>query len=131
MHIRALDLGTRPLRPCDIEVLLRRRIATESHVSAARWQKLLELIQILRANGPYPEVWGHFFVDDLHLVTRNPANRTSVRLGVDWKDYGPLRDGLPDMHFRLRVKSENANLSKDVRTQDPREVEQVLLAAFV
>jgi hypothetical protein len=130
MRIVTLELDTDPPEPRDIEVPLRRLASSPERLVAARWQKLLELIQVLRADGPYPEAWGHILGHELYLSPGNPANRVTVRVRADWQDFAPLRDGMPEMHYRLKIQQRGAKLSRDARAKTPEEVEQIIREAF-
>lgn len=54
----------------------------------------------------------------------------SVTLRVDWRDYAPLRDGIPQMHYRIEIKRPGQNLTEEARAQNSAECERVLRQAF-
>jgi hypothetical protein len=54
----------------------------------------------------------------------------SVSVRVDWRDYAPLRDGLPEMHYRLQVERPGATLTEDVRAKDVFEAARSIREAF-
>jgi hypothetical protein len=57
-----------------------------------------------------------------HVVT--------VEIEADWLDYGPVQDGVPVMHYRIRVRGPRAKLSDEVRVKDPDEVRKIIYKAF-
>jgi hypothetical protein len=128
MQIIILDLDSDPPEWCDIEIPLRRLASSPQPVVAARWSKFLELVEVLRADGPHPEVQGLILCDELMLTRR--GNLATVRVRVDWRDYAPLRDGLPEMHYRVQIEPRFAKLSREVRTRSPEEVEGIIREAF-
>lgn len=130
MRIITVDLRGESDSPCDIEGPLQRLAAEFDTLSAIRWQKLLELVRALRADGPNPTAWGLILGEELQLSPPNPANRASARIWVDWRDYGPVENGLPVMHYRIQVQRPGSRLSAEVRTADPDEVRQVIWEAF-
>jgi hypothetical protein len=82
-----------------------------------------------RAQHPDPAMWGKPL--DRELLRRfppKPGIQVSVR--VDWQDYAPLREGLPEMHYRLQVKRPGKTLSEDRRANDPVDAERILCEAF-
>jgi hypothetical protein len=135
MKIVALDLDADSPERCDVEVLLveillRRLASSQDRLVAAKWQKLLELVEALCADGPYPEAWGHVQGDELYLSPSKPANPVTVRVRADWRDFGPVVDGLPEMHYRLQIERRGAKLSRDARARSPEEAERIIREAF-
>jgi hypothetical protein len=57
-----------------------------------------------------------------------PGVRISVR--IDWHDYAPLRDGLPEMHYRFQVERPGKTVSEDARAKDLVEAERIICEAF-
>jgi hypothetical protein len=129
MRIVTADLSAGSLEPCDIEVPLGRLASSPDRRAAARWQMLLCLVQVLRSECRYPEVWGAIVGDVLHL---QPDERQTVcaRVWADAPDYGPVRDGLPALYYRVQVTREGTPLSTDLRTERPEEVARLLEQAF-
>ncbi len=131
MRITILDLEAEPPDFCDVEVALQRRASSPIPLIAAKWQKLLDLVRVLRADGLQPEARALIVGEELSLFPRNPANRiVNVRVRVDWQDYAPLRDGLPELHYRLQIERPGAKLSKDARTRSPEEAGQIIREAL-
>lgn len=58
------------------------------------------------------------------------APKTRVGVRADWQDYAPLRDGVPDMHYRFEVRCPGQPMSTDARTKDLAEAERILRDAF-
>jgi hypothetical protein len=71
-------------------------------------------------------------VDHLVLfpVDGRDPDRVSVELMADWRDHGPVRNGLPVMHYRVRVKRPATKLSEETRTDSPDEVRRIIYRAF-
>jgi hypothetical protein len=130
MRLLTLDLHVDPPQACDIEVPLRRLASSPERLVAAQWQKLLELVQTLHEDGPYPEAWGQVLGDELYVSPENDANRVVVRVRADWRDHAPWRDGLPEMHYRLQIERSGAELSEDARARSPEEVRRIIYEAF-
>jgi hypothetical protein len=131
MRIVTIDLDAGPdERFCDVEGPLQRLASSPERLVAARWQMLLDLARVLRADGPAPEAWGLILGDELSLSPGTPANKVTVQVRADWKDHAPLRDGLPEMHYRLQIKRPGAKLSTDARARTPEEVERLIREAF-
>jgi hypothetical protein len=130
MRITGLDLDADPPKRCDAEDLLERRTSDPDRVSAARWQMLLALVRVLRAEGSHPEAWGFLLGRELQLYPGNADNPESVRVWADWPDYGPVRDGIPVMHYRLQVKRRGATRTRDARASSAEEAGRIIQEAF-
>jgi hypothetical protein len=130
MRIRTLDLTANTPELCDLDVPLRRLAASPEPLTAARWQKLRELVQRLGVDGPYSEAWGQVLCDELYLYPPGAANGVTVRASADWYDYAPLEAGRPVMHYRLRVQRQGAEFTEDVRTQRLEEADRMIREAF-
>ena len=116
---------------CDIDVPLLPLADSPEPLTAARWKKVLDLIRHLRSGGPDAEVWAHVFGNTLYLHPAHARERgVSIKLWIDWRDHGPMRDGLPVLHYRLQIQRPGSRLSEDARTEDPEEVRQILCRAF-
>lgn len=98
---------------------------------ARRGRMLLELVDYLESHGPAPSAFGHLSGQELWLTPANRYNKARVHIGVDGRDYGPLRDGLPEMHYRL-VISRRAGLPphREERVSELSEVERLIWEAF-
>jgi hypothetical protein len=130
MRITATAPDADPPKSCDAEDLLQRVASGPDLLSAARSQMLLALVRLLRADGPHPKVWGYLLGRQLHLWLHNPANSVSVEVWPDWRDYGPARNGLPVMHYRIQVKRRGATLTQDARAGSAAEADRVIREAF-
>jgi hypothetical protein len=114
----------------DIVSPLRALSADPDRLAAARGRMLLDLVEYLHAQGPAPRACGHLLLDELILFPAHPSRKVSVRVWADWPDYGPARDGLPVMHYRLQVQRPGSHLSWDERAATPAEAERVIWQAF-
>ena len=130
MRIVTLDLDAKSHEFCDIAIPLQRLATSPDRVVAARWQMLLDLVEVLRVDGLHPTAYAQIICDELDLWPGNPANRVHVRVWVDWKDFAPLRDGLPEMHYRLQIKRPGRIATKDARSRDAEEVNRIIREAF-
>jgi hypothetical protein len=82
-----------------------------------------------RALNPDPTTWGNRLSREMRRrFPPKPGVLVSVR--VDWRDYAPLRDGLPEMHFRFQVQRPGTAISQDARAKDPLEAERIICEAF-
>jgi hypothetical protein len=82
-----------------------------------------------RALNPDPTTWGNRLIrEKMQRFPPKPGVRVSVR--VDWRDYAPLRDGLPEMHYRFQVKRPGRTITEDARAKDPVEAERIICEAF-
>src|SRR5262245_10775989 len=126
MHIiNLLDRETQ-----NIQAAVLAMVGSEDRLQAAKGQRFLELVKHLQSQGPAPTACGLIVLDELWLTPANRANRASVRVWVDWLDNGPLRDGLPAMHYRLQAERPGASLSRDTRAKTPEEASQAIFEAF-
>ena len=107
------------------------RSATGSQViDSSSPASLLELVNHLEARGPAPDAFAHLNGDELWLTPANRYNRARVHVAVVWRDYGPVRDGLPEMHYRLSIRRDGMSLSREERSSDLAEVERAICGAF-
>ena len=114
----------------DIKVPLRLMAESDDPLTAAKGERLLELVRRLEAQGPAPCVTGLVSRGQLWLNAHRPHPRVSVRVWVDWPDYGPVQDGLPLVHYRIQADRPGSPLTTDARARSPEEVEPVLWKAF-
>jgi len=113
----------------DIKNPLRKLAASPKPVPAHKGRLLLELALHLE-NCPGPRVVGHLMLEDLWLQAGGRGN-ASVRVSVDWQDYGPLDNGLPLMHYRVWLKRPNEVLSQETRTGDVDEAARAVVKALI
>jgi hypothetical protein len=118
------------VEPGDVEARLIRLASGDDCLAARKAQMLLELVRRLQAQEAGPRTSGCYFPGELLLTSADPADRVSVRILVDWQDYGPQRDGLPVMHYRLQFRRAGAKLSTDARAQSLEDVERIVWEAF-
>ncbi len=82
-----------------------------------------------RALNPEPTTGENRLLSEMRVrFPPKPSILVSVR--VDWRDYAPLREGLPEMHYRFQVKRPGKPITEDARTKDPVEAERILCEAF-
>ncbi len=91
---------------------------------------LADLVRHLEAGGPTPRVVGLVLRGELRLIPVGAQPTVSAMASVDWPEHGPVRDGLPVMHYRLRVKRPASPLSAELRTDSPNEAARFLLQAI-
>ena len=114
----------------DIKPVLRRLAESTDPIAACRGRMLLDLVGLLEARGPAPSAFSSLVRDELWFTPANRHNRARVGVRVDWRDRGPIRDGLPAMHYRLSIRQGGARLSRDERTTEPSRVDDLIRAAF-
>jgi len=94
-----------------------------------RDREMKKFIDEWRALHPDPGTWGNL----LSLEMRHrfpPEPGVCVSVWVDWRDYAPLRDGLPEMHYRFQVKRPEKTITEDARTKDLVAAERIICEAF-
>ena len=114
----------------DIKPTIRHLVADANPLAARKGRMLLELVSHLEARGPAPAAFAYLSGDELWLTPANRYNRARVHVAVDWRDYGPVRDGYPEMYYRLSVRRGGASLSREERSGDLSEVERAICEAF-
>jgi len=108
--------------------------ASPNAVVAAKWQRLLELVNRLEADGERPELFGHFrsSPDSVEqTLWLHPAWETSghcaLRLTIDWYDRAaPKENGLPPLHFRISTHDKAGQILREARRATAPEAEQVV-----
>lgn len=90
----------------DIKGSLRRMTAGSDALQALRGRLLLELVRGLE-EAAGPRVVAILILRELVLSVGSRVASPVVRVGVDWRDYGPLRDGLPIAHYRVRIHAQS------------------------
>jgi hypothetical protein len=130
MRILTLNVDAGSLEPGDIEGSIQRLAASPDRLTAARGGMLLALVRLLQTDGPHPEAWGYVLNRELTLMPANPANRVSVRVWTDWRDYGPVRDGLPVLHYRMQIQRRSSQRTVDARADSPEEAKRIIYQAF-
>ena len=141
-----------------MEIPLRRLVDSPGMMTAFYWQKLLDLIAFLQAQGPQPLITGFLLVDALSLIKRRASdpNRdrrlrqfleewrpdpskgfaTGGRLHSEYLRRFPLESTTrvtiwPGLAGSFAASGRTSRtLSEDLRIQDFAEVEQALLKAF-
>jgi hypothetical protein len=110
----------------DVRAELTAMASSHRRLDALRGQKLLALLQHLEAEATEQRVYARLLLKELTFS----ANAVAVKVWVDWNDYGPVQDGIPQAHYRLQIQRENLALSEDIRTETPEEVRRVISQAF-
>jgi hypothetical protein len=114
----------------DIEKPLRLLAANDDPFKAAKGLRLLELVRSLQASSPTPEAVGWVWGQELWLSPFGRVNHLSILIGLDWNDYGPLQDGMPLMHYRIRIRRGDDVMTTDERGNLHEDVERIILEAF-
>ena len=61
------------------------------------------------------------------IQSRFPRERNvHLEVWVDWKDYGPIENGVPKMHFRVRATRAGNITFEDARAKDIAEAEEFI-----
>jgi hypothetical protein len=81
-----------------------------------------------RASHPDPQSWGNELVDAARPFFGK--RRDSIRITVDWPDYGPLENGIPIMHYRFRIDRAEGTISKDARARDLASAKMIICDAL-
>ena len=123
--INLLDLDSQ-----DIEPLLIKMTRSDDRLESFKGARLLELVRHLQAKGPAPTACGHLLLGELWLTPYNVANRVLVKVWVDWFDFAPLKDGLPEAHYRLQIERGKSPVSSDARANTVSEAEHAIWEAF-
>ena len=96
---------------------------------SVRMREMNAFMDEWRQPNPDPGTWGKSVRREMEQ--RFPHKpRTTVSVWVDWRDYPPLREGVPEMHFRFQVKRPGKTLSEDARAKDPLEAERIICEVF-
>jgi hypothetical protein len=73
---------------------------------------------------------GNLILDELLVCAGSRHTSPVARVGVDWRDYGPIQDGLPVAHYRVRVERPDRTLSEESRTLDADEACRLIVQAL-
>jgi len=80
-------------------------LACHEHPWVARkGRMLIELVAHLKSRGPVPRAFAHVVLDELWLSPASRYDPVQVKVAVVWRDFGPVRDGYPEMYYRLNVR---------------------------
>jgi hypothetical protein len=113
-----------------LDAELARLVSSEDRIEAQKGRMISELVRHLRDRGAAPRAFGYWMTDRLSLSPVRSVARASVQVWVDWRDRSPLRDGLPEMHYRLESRRGSNPLSHDERASDVADVERIVWDAF-
>jgi hypothetical protein len=94
-----------------------------------RDRELKSFMDEWRSLNPDQATWVHRLSSE--LKRRFPLKfGIRVSVWVDWRDYAPLQEGLPEMHFRFQVKRTAMTITEDARARDPVEAERIICESF-
>lgn len=82
-----------------------------------------------RSKNPDPSTWGTRLREEMQK-RYPPKPKARVSVWLDWRDYGPLRDGLPEMYYRIQIENPGKTRTEDARAKDVAEAEHVICEAF-
>ncbi|MDB5344403.1 MAG: hypothetical protein JWP89_2780 [Schlesneria sp.] len=153
----------------DASIALRKLAASTEPVEAARWQKLVELVDYLQGNAPDCDIDSSIIFNTLGLSKPFPADPDrdrefekfmeewralhpdsekwgndfleaarpfyskridSIKVTIDWPDFGPLENGMPIMHYRFRIERAESTMSEDARASDLVSAKQIICTAL-
>jgi hypothetical protein len=109
----------------DIESQLRHLANSSDRLRATRGRMLLRLVEQLQNSGPTPQALALLVSNELLISIAYPGR--AVRVWVDWQDYGKTVDGLPTMHYRIQMNTQDMVLSRDERASSPADAERAIL----
>jgi hypothetical protein len=92
------------------------------------WQ-MKRFVDEWRALNPDQSTWGNRLSREMRQRFP-PKPKVEVTLWVDWRDYSPLRDGLPEMHYRFNIDHPGKSLTDDARAKNLVEAERIICEAF-
>ena len=96
-------------------------------VESLRWQRLRDLVLGVEAAGDQrAEVVGVYVAPEIWLSKK----ALLVKVMVDWKDYAPLVDGFPEMHYRIVVQQDD-NPKNELRTNSTGEAVRIIASALL
>ena len=101
--------------------------STGEAVQAQKGRMLLDVVRSLESQADGEEVYGAIYPGDELWLS---ASNVTAQLSVDWFDYAPTPDGIPAMHYRLRVKHGGSALTDEARPQSAEEAGRIVQRAF-
>lgn len=114
----------------DVKPALRLLGNTGDRITARKMQMLVDLVGFLEEDGPARLAFAHIYQHEIWLTPANQYNRAMVKITVDWPDYGPLRDGMPAMHYRLQITRRAGAAIRDGRSPDIKEIRRLIFERF-
>lgn len=123
-----LEAGT---PDCDVEcaiVLKELRLSKPFPPDPDRERLFKKFIEEWRASHPDSAEWGNEIVDAAWPFFN--SRRDSIRVTIDWPDYGPVENGLPITHYRFRIERAGCSLSEDARANDLTRTKQIICNAL-
>jgi hypothetical protein len=81
-----------------------------------------------RALHPDPEKWGNDFLEAARPFYSKRID--SIKVTIDWPDYGPLENGIPIMHYRFRIEPAKSIISEDARANDLLSAKRIICRVF-
>lgn len=114
----------------EIKSAIQQLTCAENPVITVGGRMLQSLVDYLEASGATPSVVAELRPEGIWLWRAEPIGGVEALVSVDRPDYGPVRDGLPVMHYRLRIKCDGVPMSREWRTSDLAKVEYLIRQAF-
>jgi hypothetical protein len=99
---------------------------------ALRNAKLLELVRFLALDDS-PRTANALLVRDCMTLSPSRADlrvNANIEIQPDWHDYGPIRNGTPEIHYRVRITRPGVILSEESRVKNLEEVRLLICKAF-
>lgn len=100
-----------PNRP-GFEAEYERLAASDSPCEAEMARMMLRLFDRLRRGMVGPVLHGFKISHELNLQYHHGNCTATVKVRIDYKDYSPLVDGVPALHYRLASSLENEDSEK-------------------
>ena len=113
----------------DVKPTLVPVVGNEHPWMALKARMLRDLVAHLESRGPAPDIFAHVVGDELWLSPANRQNRVQVQVAAVWRDYSPLLDGYPEMHYLVSVRRPGTPAHEE-RARELPEVEGHIRAAF-
>lgn len=127
MHIVVPDPDGEGL--ANVRNVLESQLVTTHGIVSAKINMFLTLLGFLHDQGDEPEIAGILYDTELHLIASH-RYKTDVTMRVDTYDYSPLKNGLPQLHYRVSIREHGEVLSRDLRTHDVGRVHRALAEIF-
>jgi hypothetical protein len=82
-----------------------------------------------RIQNPDQTTWGNRLSQEMRRrFPTKPGVDVSVQ--VDWRDYGPIHNGFPEMHYRFQIKRPESTITEDARAKEVVEAGRIISEAF-
>jgi hypothetical protein len=114
----------------DVKPEFRKRANDSKPIVARSGRMILDLLDYLEADRSEATAFGLPINGELWLYPAKLGESVCVAITVDSPDYGPAVEGLPVMHYRLRVRWRPQILTRDERTKECSQVKAWIHEAF-